>query len=1094
MGLSNSSELPIVIAPACTSGAFDYGIFSGSLKNSLGQAMIFSNAGGIAYLGMSRIAFGALTFLFDNGVIEASFLLYAQGMLKNFFKAYYNGSNTLGITYRDALLYYVLENDMNYWINIRTLFELTFLGDPLIPLPKITSNGTSPKIKFLKEPNKIRIPLTSGYAIQYKDSLVSLDVSDDGLIRYELISPMIVESFSRPMASLNYSDPTSISFSLPSGGLYILKIIDDTEKEKRLYVRSVGAEFRHASLELIDSNHNGKYELVRLNITVDLKYYSKTSTIWGFRSWIRIYFAGEGKLRINRNEYLKVTDIGERVLSFIFDAGSLLGGNNILNIDFFFFSWWPYLFTWWYSGPAIWTEFALRIITTIPQNLESAVEAALVKAEPVSLDTDQGIEAVDLYFRLRINCKLTGNLEVMIYFQRQVIGPSGGVIYFLSTLIPFMIPTYKDEVTIRYTWGLKAWYAKSWWGSKPNESESKIMHYYSIVASLRTANTKLTVTNTGNRRIYSLDNVTADSSESNEIIIENIDVRKILDTNNNTIGLTIYFAGYSRSPHFERTEIIIEKYVDGSWTQIYSKEIIMNIFIFFWPPIKTTFKACQIPIEFLGNGTFRVIINVFKYSGGKKIIASAEKIFNITNAFYRMVKDVQVGLVDKDEDSKYGHVNILVLLSKCMETVQIRYEIYYNTGDTDIRLKKGKVSKYFTGNISIITDFGGEKLLDYDNVTLKAKILVTARDGDALISISCEHEIILATNVSGTIFESGLEDYEKKLKPIIFLSGVSMYSNSSNLTIHTHIFSWFSATKNISIDLNGTEIMYSEILKDYANMTINLTGLETGKYNMSIILGCIEIYIEYSFEFIVDLSPPELKIYAKSVDKSIRIRWSTDDISGIDKTEIYVNGTLWYADSVAGGTWKYDAPEGLWNVTVCVYDKAGWVSRKQTLIIVDKTSPTIILLSPKNTTLLSNATSINISWQAYDPNGIAMTKIIVDLVNVYCVENNSIILKLSKGRHIVAIKVYDVAGNERSIYIKINILEREPDEHLNYETINESAVSDYLNTSSDTIESRPTINYKETESRLIVETLICLLFLFLAIIKIYRKFICSTKK
>ncbi len=1028
--LPNASQLPIVVAPACSSGAFDYGIFGGKLKHSLGQAMIFSEAGGIAYVGMSRIAFGALAFYFDEGVLRVPIMLYAQGILKNFFKAYHDGALTLGETYKVGLEYFVMENYMDYWINIRTLLETTLLGDPLLPLPRPDESEDPPSVSRIGKGRLVSIPLTFGEAIQYDENIIKLNVCDDGQVKYVLISPMILNSFGDPIVSTGYVEPTPIGFTLPSGGLYILKVIDRSGKELRVYIRGTGARFRDAKIELLDTNSNGKYELMRLNVTVDFGYFSKTSIVWGFRAWIRFAYAGEGRFRINKNIFLKAKDVGEQTLTFLFDTSPLIGGGGILSIDFLFFSWWPYLFTWWYCGPSIWTEFAIRIITTIPHNsLERAVDIALRDVKLRNLDEDAGVEAADLYFTIRINCRLRGNLEAMLYLQRKVFWDKGGRIYFLSSLIPFIIPTYKEEVVIRYVWALKAWYAAGSWGTPPPEENATIYHYYSFAISLRLRTTKLSILNTGNRQIKELDNIVADGSTNKTIIIESVDVTEVKDTNNNTVGIGVTFTGYSKYPHFERTELILEKYVDGGWSTIYSKELTMGVFIFFWPAVRTRFRVCYIPIEFLGEGTFRVTIRAFKYvSGGKIILAENSTTFTISNISGGTIGAMDVELVDQDEDSRYGHLLINTNTTRIFDMMEIKYSLYWYSGDGETKFSSGKFTMFFTSTVERMVSISGEKLSGLENISIKAEISIFARDQEYLFAVPYKIIVVLAENISGRSFEGYLMDFEKKLRPVVFMRELPLVENSTNVSFIVDVYAGHSARTGISIMLNGTPIIEMNGITNHSSRTIELTGLEEARYNISINISYSGYITWYSLEFTIDLSPPTITMNAISPYNKLYVMWKASDRSGIRTINIYINGSKTYASNDSSGIYIADMGEGPWLVEIEAIDNAGWKESIGKVVLIDKTPPKMELISPPDRIFRSNETRINITWSVSDESGIKYIKIIADLSNIYYVySGSSITIELGYGEHIVELIAMDNAGNTARIFIKIYIEQRKSD-------------------------------------------------------------------
>lgn len=1090
--LNNASQLPIVVAPACSSGAFDYGMFDNNLKYSLAQSIIFSNAGGIAYVGMSRIAYGALSFYFEDGLLRAPYLLFAQAILKSFYKAYYEGAHTLGEAYGDALDIYAFENDMDYWINIRTLLEVALIGDPLIPLPNISSSGKAPNVKVLEESRKkIEIPLTFGYATKYEEnSLLKLNVSDDGYVHYELVSPLITESFDNPFINTSYLEPAIIGVSLPMGGINILKIIDDTGKEQRLYARGKGAEYKGLTLELLDTNNNGKYEFTRLNVTVDFGYYSISSTIWGFRAWIRFSFAKEQKLRINQNFYFKSTNIGEKTITFLFDNSPLVGCDGILAIDFMFFSWWPWLYTWWYSGPAIWTEFALRIIVRIPENsLEAAVNIRLDRIELRSLDSDMGVEAVDLYFRITLNFEIEGYLESMLYLQRKVVGKNGGRIYYLSSIIPYVSHTYKKEIVIKYTWGLRAWYSMGSWGSAPDEEEATITHYYSFMVYLRTSSRKLCILNTGTRRIYELDNLTSDGTESKDIVIECVNATKIYDSNGNLTGVGILMKGYSLYPHFERTEFVLDKKVDGSWETIYNYEITMSIFIFFWPAEPTMFKICYIPAIYLGYGTFRATIRAFKFIGSNKVIlAEKSVVFNITENIGDPIENITVSALDNNGDGLYGHINFRILFAKKYDSITVNYKLIYIGEKGEATYASGSINRYLTKDIDETIDIKGGLLEGLENISLKILFEIIAKRADYLNSLSIKREIIFLENISGADLEDAFGDYEKYFSPIIMINNLPYTLNKSNHSMHIIIDSRYSARTNVTILIDAEVNSEFENITEMLQQNITVIDEEEGTHNITLIVSYGEKTLHINHSYVTDLSPPHLNISIRNPCRTLQIEWVLHDLSGVRRIEIHTNDSIVFVSSAESGSINIDISEGTWIVKLVAYDKAGWNVTFQEIVTIDKTPPRIILVEPEATDITRYDSEINISWIVIDNVGIEYTRIIIDFIFSTYIYNNSITLKLGQGKHIITIEIMDKAGNKNQICISIDIKPR--DVIINNDTDNATDNTIRGTNNRRDLENTDDARYGSTDSRgsmfILLSAVLTLLLILMPEVKVIK--------
>lgn len=135
LALPPNPKTPVVVSLACSNGAFDTHLYKKDFALSFGEAVLLSNASGIAYIGGARDTYALSTFYLDNGYLRITNETYMGGMLANVFEAYHNGSNTLGAITRRALMKFVAENDFSDKKNFVTLFEFVLLGDPALELP-----------------------------------------------------------------------------------------------------------------------------------------------------------------------------------------------------------------------------------------------------------------------------------------------------------------------------------------------------------------------------------------------------------------------------------------------------------------------------------------------------------------------------------------------------------------------------------------------------------------------------------------------------------------------------------------------------------------------------------------------------------------------------------------------------------------------------------------------------------------------------------------------------------------------------------------------------------------------------------------------
>ncbi len=135
MNLSTNSNSSIVVSIACINGAFDANILPQFWDTSFGEGILLSNASGIAYIGGSRVNYGAPFFHYENGNVVIDSEPYMAGMLTNVFDAYHNGAINIGNLTAEAVKKFVAEHSFSFFIDNVTLFEFVLLGDPALKIP-----------------------------------------------------------------------------------------------------------------------------------------------------------------------------------------------------------------------------------------------------------------------------------------------------------------------------------------------------------------------------------------------------------------------------------------------------------------------------------------------------------------------------------------------------------------------------------------------------------------------------------------------------------------------------------------------------------------------------------------------------------------------------------------------------------------------------------------------------------------------------------------------------------------------------------------------------------------------------------------------
>lgn len=203
---------------------------------------------------------------------------------------------------------------------------------------------------------------------------------------------------------------------------------------------------------------------------------------------------------------------------------------------------------------------------------------------------------------------------------------------------------------------------------------------------------------------------------------------------------------------------------------------------------------------------------------------------------------------------------------------------------------------------------------------------------------------------------------------------------------------------------NGSHVI-EVVVYDFAyNMNRSLITIE--------VIG-ITIHIVY---------PEHLEYTNKSW---VQIKWV---MSGSPKNiSIYINGTIlaYFEESIT--EYNVSIPmEGIWNVTIIVYDIYGNLDYDSVVIISDFSPPLLNVISPVNMTV-TNEVCVDISWESSDNfSGVDYIEIHVDDNTIYILDQycGSICIFLGHGVHIIRVCACDRAGNTAiiTIFIAVDII------------------------------------------------------------------------
>jgi hypothetical protein len=136
MRYSANDRVPVVFADTCDIGAFDLDLMNHGCDLSFGEALLKSQAGGIAVFGASRITWSSTLSYIDRGRPVVAKLGGMQGLVHYALESYRGGTDTLGKLSSDALYTYVANNRLSGSRgNMSIVFAFVLLGDPALKIP-----------------------------------------------------------------------------------------------------------------------------------------------------------------------------------------------------------------------------------------------------------------------------------------------------------------------------------------------------------------------------------------------------------------------------------------------------------------------------------------------------------------------------------------------------------------------------------------------------------------------------------------------------------------------------------------------------------------------------------------------------------------------------------------------------------------------------------------------------------------------------------------------------------------------------------------------------------------------------------------------
>jgi len=339
MSLPPNPRVPIVVSFACMDGAFDTGLYPNTLygypqETSFGEAVLLSNASGVAYIRSSRVTHGSIGYHLDKGYLNVIKEPYMLGMLTYVFEAYHEGL-TLGTITKKAINSFVEENDFSHDIlklNSVTLFEFVLLGDPVLGLPKKPGpsyqkpNLTTGSVEFKNDTylSQIASGEVPTYEVGEKVNIgIETDSPNVAVKRINVYADHVDE---RTCANTENAEYT---FTASDKTLYLIRAEADDGKEGCLLLLISGAlpvEFTgNLGDHGLDTDEDGLYDYLvveaEVNATKAGPYVlSAPINYWDGESWQSFNFGSE----------LVYLDVGVRTISLKFGGASIrdLGYNG----------------------------------------------------------------------------------------------------------------------------------------------------------------------------------------------------------------------------------------------------------------------------------------------------------------------------------------------------------------------------------------------------------------------------------------------------------------------------------------------------------------------------------------------------------------------------------------------------------------------------------------------------------------------------------------------------------------------------------------------------------------------------------------------
>lgn len=229
----------------------------------------------------------------------------------------------------------------------------------------------------------------------------------------------------------------------------------------------------------------------------------------------------------------------------------------------------------------------------------------------------------------------------------------------------------------------------------------------------------------------------------------------------------------------------------------------------------------------------------------------------------------------------------------------------------------------------------------------------------------------------------------------------------NNITVNYTVHEDTTSVASLRYRLNGGA--WSDVLGD----EIVLLGLPDNDHTLEIMATDLAGNSASAFvAFTVDTTAPVVSITSPaeggySINRTVN--WIVEDVSGVDLTEVSIDGIDWTV--VSGTSRTFMLADGTYTVYVRVTDKVGLVGTESVNFTVDTLTPTVEVTWPTGDAY-NNTGSVLVQWNAADANDIAKTEISTDGSSWSAVSGtNATVTGLTDGTWTIYVRVTDPAGN-----------------------------------------------------------------------------------